>query len=146
MSITNINELGQLEETALREYVEGNKLDYNHYGLPIVEIDGEEYAIAFSDDEADEACKEYIEDSVWAFNQSFLADMTSLPIELFECLVNSGKCESLNGAITAVIEQTCGMSEFVACAIDEDGRGQFIGIYDGDEIELESGAYAYRIG
>ncbi len=30
-------------------------------------------------------------------------------------------------------------------AIDQDGRGHFISSYDGDEIELPCGAYAYRI-
>ena len=146
MSINTIEELGQLDATALREYVEGNKEDYTHYGLPIVELDDANYAIAFDEVEADEACKGYISDSVWAFNPEFIANCTGLPFEIFKCIANSGMCESSNGAILACIEHTCGIDSFVADAIYEDGRGHFLNIWDGDEIVLtNSNAYAYQV-
>lgn len=146
MSITNINELGQLDATALREYVEGNKTGYTHLGLPVVEFDDEEYTIAFSDDVADDACKEEIKDSLWAFNSAFLSDMCGMPMEVFDCMAKSNLYDGANAAILACIEQTCGIDEFVESAIAEDGRGHFLNYYDGKEIELtNSNAYAYRI-
>lgn len=39
---------------------------WGHYGLPTYTIDGCTYAYAESDEEADEAAKAYIADSVWA--------------------------------------------------------------------------------
>lgn len=147
MSITNIDELKQLDETALREFVEGNKKNYEHYGLPVVELEnGVEYAIAYDEDEADQACYTYIEDSAWAFTPDFLAEMTEMPVEIFEALVKANLCESANDAVMACINTTCGLCEVVACAIDADGRGHFLGVYDGEEIELtNSNAYAYQV-
>jgi hypothetical protein len=144
MSITNIDELEQLDETALREFVEDNKLNYDHYGLPIVEIDGDQYAIAFGDDEADKATTKYIQNSVWAFNPDFIANCTEMPVEIFECMAKSDMCESANDAIMACIDHTCGFDSFVRDAIDLDGRGHFLAFYDGEEIELTN-AYAYKI-
>lgn len=147
MSINTIDELGQLDAEALREYVEGNKLDYNHYGLPIVEIDGAQYAIAFDEDEADEACTEYISDTVWAFKPEFIADCTELPFEIFKCIAESGMCESANDAILACINTTCGINEFAMNAIYEDGRGHFLNIWDDDDeiVLTNSNAYAYQV-
>ena len=146
MVINDIEELKKLDETALREYVEGNKTQYTHWGLPIVEIDGNDYAIALDDLEADQAVTESIQDSVWAFNPEFIADMTSLPLEIFTCIANSGMCESANSAILACINSTCGINEFAMAACEADGRGHFLNSWDGEEIELtNSNAFAYIV-
>ena len=120
---------------------------WRHYGLPIVEIDGEEWAIALTDEEADQAAYEYIEQAVWAFNSDFLQDMTGIPQEMFEAVQD--KCEGANDAITACIEATCGMESFRDNAINADGRGHFLSGYNGQEEEFEMSngniSYAYRI-
>ena len=61
-------------------------IKYTHYGLPVVEIDDMEFAIAANEEEADKACYEYIENSIWAFSPFFLEQMTDVPAELFEAV------------------------------------------------------------
>ncbi len=146
MSINTIEELEKLDILALREYVEENKSDWEQYGLPVVELgDGTEYAIAFDEEEADQAAIEYIQETTWAFNPDFIADITGMPVEIFTCVVNSGMYERSNSAILACINMTCGIYEFAMSAIEADGRGHFLSPYDSNEVELDSGAYAYRI-
>ena len=125
-----INTIGRFEVTS-----------YNHYGLTILEVGNNEYAIG-TDDEADKAVQEYIEGSVWAFNANFLASMTDMPCEIFEAL--QPQCESSNDAILACIEQTCGIDDFVEEAISADGRGHFLSNYDGYEANVE-GLVMFRI-
>lgn len=112
------------------------------YQLPVIEYDDCEYVIAMNDEQADEACYEYIENTIWAFNPYFLEQMTDVPAEMFEAVQD--KCESINEALQILVERTCGMQDFVDQAIAEDGRGHFLSGYDGEEIELECGAFAYR--
>ena len=45
-----------------------------------------------------------------------------------------------------IIEKTCGLDDFVDSAIGSDGRGSFMGSYDGHETEILddiSGEYYY---
>lgn len=88
-----------------------------------------------TDNEADEKAKEYIKDSLWAFNPSFLADQTELPIEVFEAIAANNKCEGNNEAIESIIEKTTDIDSFVEAAIRADGRGHFLSSYDGNENE-----------
>ena len=115
--------------------------NYDHYGLQIFSIGSQEYAIG-TDTEADNACKENIKDSVWAFNAVFLASETGLPEEMFSFA--SEQCESANDAILKVIEQSCGLDDFVNTAISYDGRGHFLSSYDGEETE-KGDLFIYRI-
>lgn len=144
MKVENIEELIKLDREALLEFI--RRANYDHYGLQTVELeDGTEYAIALDDEDADKACKEYIEGSSWAFSPSFIADETGMPIEIFEALIKADLCEGANEAVMACIEATCGIDSFVESAIRWDGRGHFLSFYDGCEVELESNAYAYRL-
>jgi hypothetical protein len=119
---------------------------YDYYGLKILSHGRAEYAIG-TDEEADEACKQYVEDSAWAFNASFVLSKCGLPSELEEAIqaFQGKECEGANEAIVALIEKTCGMKSFVESAISADGRGHFLASYDGDEMELEGNLYAFRI-
>ena len=114
----------------------------NFYGLDV--FDG--YAVA-TDDEADQACKENIKDSVWAFNASFILDECGLDFSGEDSLkaMQEKSCESANDFILSLIEKTCGLDSFVEAAISADGRGHFLSSYDGQEVELEGGFFAYRI-
>ena len=119
---------------------------YDHYGLAVFSYGREEYAIG-TDEEADQACTEYVKNSAWAFNASFVLSECGLPSELEEAIqtFQSEKCESANDAIVALIEKTCGMDEFVKSAISADGRGHFLAQYDGNENDSADGAFViYR--
>lgn len=144
MKVENIEELIKLDRNALLDFI--RRANYDHYGLQTVELeDGSEYAIALDDEDADKACREYIEMSVWAFSPSFIAQKTGMPIEIFEALAKANLCEGANEAVMACIEATCGIDSFVDSAICWHGRGHFLSHYDGDEVELDSNAYAYRL-
>jgi len=110
---------------------------YDHYGLEIFD----DYAIG-TDEEADKAVADYIEQTAWAFNTSFLAEMTDLPYEVFEAMQD--KCEGSNEAVLKLIHKTCGLEDFVEAAIGADGRGHFLSSYDGHEIE-QDGYFIYKI-
>jgi len=89
-----------------------------------------------TDDEADEKAADYIKDSLWAFNASFLSSETGYPIEVFEGLQD--RCENSNDAVEALIESNksdTNLKDFIDAAIGADGRGHFISSYDGNENE-----------
>lgn len=106
--------------------------DHDHYGLSVIEVDDEEWALG-SDEEADKAVKSCIKESLWAFNKTFLADHTGLPVDVFAALQKD--CESSNDAIYTLIEKCGDMNSLVSDAISSDGRGHFLSHYDGHEKE-----------
>jgi hypothetical protein len=119
---------------------------HTHYGLEVFSNGRKEYAVG-TDSEADDACKEYIKDSAWAFRSSFICEYCNLPQELAEALeaMQSKKCEGANDSILALIEKTDGgLDGFVEDAISADGRGHFLSSYDGEENE-EGDFFIYRI-
>ena len=131
----------------LYDYENGNKHEAAGYSISydnVVDAPGAEYLV-LDDDEADVACQESIEDSLWAFRPSFLSSMTSIDESVFEALAD--KCEDANDAVRSIINGSCGIDSFVESAIGADGRGHFLGHYDGEENEISvDGAeyYVYR--
>lgn len=123
-----------------------NKKDGDHWGLDM--YNG--WAVG-TDEEATKAAGEYIEETLWAFNSSFLAEQTELPESVFEAL--QPQCENSNDAVRALIDKTCGLEDFTQAAIGADGRGHFLASYDGeegykyytDEQGDEQTLYFYRI-
>jgi hypothetical protein len=113
------------------------KQGHTFYGLDIYEIDGGEYAVAASEEEADEAAAECIKDSLWSFKTEFIIEHSKLPYDedLIEMIRNyqQNKCEDANDAIEALVED---LDQFVEDAIAADGRGHFLAPYDFDEICL----------
>lgn len=96
--------------------------------------------------ERNEKVKEYIQETLWAFYPSFLAEETGLPEEVFHALTE--KCESGNDAILTLIEKTCGLDAFVDSAVKADGYGHFLSPYDGEEGEVSvkgENYFIYRI-
>ena len=101
--------------------------------------------LVYTDEEADEAVREYIEETVWAFNPSFLSAHAKDGIDedVFKTL--SEKCESSNEAVKSLIKD---FDHFVDDAILSDGRGHFMSSYDGQEHEIKiknNWYYIYRI-
>jgi len=115
--------------------------DLTEMGDGTVEFGSREYLV-LTDDEADDLCGDRIEDSLWAFNAGFLADMTDLPVEVFHALSDS--CENSNDAVYRIVKSTCGIDKLVNRAACEDGRGHFLSSYDGEENEYTAqGVYFY---
>lgn len=114
------------------------------------EVCGREYAV-FTDEEADYATQSNILDSLWAFRPHFILRHTEFygtssveDDEAFEEAIGELQtrlCERANPIIRALIRN---LDTFVRDAIDSDGRGHFIGLYDGEEHEVGN-YYIYRI-
>lgn len=127
----------------LFDYEQGNTDDPDGYSVSdgnIVDGPRGEYLV-LDEDEADAACKEHIEDSLWAFCSSFLSGETGIDETVFEALVD--KCEGANDAVRALIKGSCGIDRFVENAISADGRGHFLNHYDGEENEVSVGSDTY---
>ena len=107
------------------------------YNEDTFELGNQEYLV-LTDAEAYQSAEDYIKDSVWAFNPSFLAEHTGIDEGIFEALQD--KCEDVNELITNSIKD---MDEFIADAIGQDGIAHFISSYDGNEEELND-FFIYR--
>lgn len=105
-----------------------------HWGLPVVIIDGDGYAVAESEQKAFEACCEYVEDSLCHFRPTFLAEQTELPVEIFEALASRDFNDS--SVYKTLIERVTTIENFTQAAIDCDGRGHFLNNWDGNEYEI----------
>ena len=127
------------KQQALANFLEVEVIE-NSWGFETGE--GTEY-IVYTDEEADQVALDYIKDTLWAFNASWLASYTGLHEAVFEAL--SEGYENSNEAIMALINNAGSMDEFVQESIDADGRGYFVANYDWEEIELENDYYAYRV-
>jgi len=125
---------------------EVQQFDLPYYGMEVFSIGHKRYAVG-TDNEADEACREYVKDSAWAFSPIFICNYCNLPQELAEALgaMQQKKCEGANDSILALIEKTDrGLDGFVEEAVSADGRGHFLSSYDGNENEKD-GFFIYRI-
>ena len=136
------------EVKALRVYLESQTADREPLADRIQEaqdlIDRGDYLV-LTDEEADEKAKEYILDSVWAFNYSFLCAHSGAIAEIpeKEYIEMAGKlCESFNKAVLAMIPDK---EHFIKDAIMADGRGHFLSPYDGNENEIKVGKEYYFI-
>ena len=112
------------------------------------EIDDIDYLV-LTDSEADEKVKEYIEETLWAFNPNFLSSVTGIDESVFKAIQDNNKCEGNNEAIKSILDATnTSIEEVAEEAIRWDGRGHFLSQYDGLEIEVYAGGeyyYCYRI-
>jgi hypothetical protein len=98
--------------------------------------------LVLTDEEADDMAEQYILDSVWAFNPSFIASHcdSDIPQDAIEAIQE--KCESSNPILLKLIKDT---DDFIQDAISSDGRGHFIGFYDGEEDEQEVNGTRYYV-
>lgn len=114
----------------------------------------EEYLI-LTDEEAEEMARDYIIDMLWSFNADFLIDhmdavdsLNTREREVFKKSLEKIQCDLCEGAnpiVSALVGDN--IDNLIEDAIEADGRGWFIGQYDGSEDELEyDGAdyYIYR--
>ena len=127
---------------ALSKYMELTKEEEKeiYYESYDIYCYGNQEYLVLTDDEADEKVAEYIKDSVWAFNPSFLSSHSGIDEGVFKLLQD--KCESANEAILKLIKD---FDEFVQDAIGKDGRGHFLSSYDGYENDHEHDNETYYI-
>tara|TARA_R110002072_G_scaffold230755_1_gene388112 strand:+ start:1697 stop:2158 length:462 start_codon:yes stop_codon:yes gene_type:complete len=102
-------------------------------------FDSEDYLV-YTDEEADEAVREDIEEMVWAFTPSFLRAHTGVTIEAIAKLQEM--CEDANEPLTAMIKD---FDHFVEDAVKCNGRGHFLASYDGQENEITFNGITYYI-
>jgi len=117
-------------------------IETSSYDENLLLIGSNEFLV-LTDDEAEEKTREYIENSLWAFNADFIIENTDLPYEATEMIktFQQEKCEGANDTIKAMINN---MGAFVKSAINADGRGHFLSSYDGNEIEINN-FFIYRV-
>ena len=144
-----LDELLEFSKSVFVSFLNDNKSTWEHYRLPVLELADGEYAVALSDEDADSAAKEYIENSLWAFNSSTLEELTGIPNEMFSA-VQEARCESSNDAIRICVDATCGIESFVDNILENDSRGFYLSIYNSEEIEHyfdddTEAVYLYRI-
>ena len=102
------------------------------------EAEGGEFLVLTAD-EADTLTREQIEQSLWAFDTSFImshADPNLRPLEDVIRGYQEKQYEDANDAIRALIVD---LDHFVEDAKSADGRGHFLAGYDGEEHELTIG-------
>ena len=110
--------------------------------------DGEKEFIILTDEEADEVLKDYIEQFLWSFTPNFLKGfMPDGTQDEAETILKplQEKCENGNEAIKALCNWNEQADEIVEEAEKWDGRGHFLGGYDGLEKRQEVDGVAYYI-
>ena len=93
-------------------------------------IDNHDYLV-YTDEEADEAVREYIEETVWAFTPSFLSAHTNVSEEAIKKIQELH--EDANDVLAEMIKD---FDAFVEDAVACDGRGHFLARYDHEENEV----------
>ena len=96
--------------------------------------------LVYTDDEADEAVYNYIDESVCFFRSDFIAAHAEVDEEVIKKLQELH--ENSNKAIRSLIKD---FDHFVDDAICADGRGHFLSSYDGEENEQTINGNDYYI-
>ena len=127
-----------LQVIVLAHYLAGkNRPDYEDAQF---DFDNGDFFV-YTDEEADKAVREHIEETVWAFNPSFLQAHTDVDSKAFNVLQGS-MSEDANEAIKAMIKY---FDHFVEDAVKCDGRGHFLAGYDHQENEITFNGITYYI-
>ena len=103
------------------------------------DLDSEHYLV-YTDEEANYAVRENIEEMVWAFTPSFLRAHTGVTIEAIAKIQEMS--EDANEPLTAMIKD---FDYFVEDAVKCDGRGHFLAQYDHEENEITFNGITYYI-
>jgi hypothetical protein len=136
----NTTDLDTLRIKALAAFLneDEDQLSVSRHDDTTIEYGRAEYRV-LTDSEADDAAREYIRESIWAFNATFILSECELPSELEEGIqaMQEKQCEDANDALYALVEKCCpgGIKAFAEAAISADGRGHFLSQYDGEENE-----------
>ena len=100
--------------------------------------------LVLDDAESNVRAEQYIRESVWAFNASFLQGYGAFKDLGYQDIQRMQEsCESVNPAFVALIGDD--WDGFISDAFDADGRGHFMNTYDGQEHEIEYGGTLWFI-
>ena len=126
--------MNKIESLAKFLNVESETIEANNDGETF-EHDGSEYLI-LTDEEADAKCRDYVENTAWAFKAEFIASHTRNGLNS-AAIKALGKmqvelCENANELVLALVED---VNAFFQDAVRSDGRGHFLSSYDGEEVE-----------
>ena len=147
----------ELKLIIFMKFCKGIGIDISDETIEVDDRDGsiifrnKEYLV-FTDEEADNECKERILEDLWAFRASYIIkymkgyDKLSLLQEkaLTEAIekMQETLCESANPILEAIINN---MDDFIKDAIIADGRGHFLASYDNNENEVAYDRNIYYI-
>lgn len=136
------------KEKALAKYLNVKESEITIYKDIYKLDDGRNYKI-FTDEEANNAVYDFINDNIWIFDPEFILEQsdikyteetkTSLTKMLNSC---TNDCNSF---ILAFIESTCGIDYFVESAIKHNGRSFFIAFFDNPELHIDEDLFAYQL-
>ena len=97
------------------------------------EISSGNYEV-LTEEEAYARASDYIQDTLWAFNQGFVerhSDVAyAIPNHIWKEMA-SQMCEDFNDVVRAMIEAESDLETFINDAISTDGLGHFLNSYDG---------------
>lgn len=118
--------------------------EYDYYGLPVIEIEGDEYAVG-KPSEVHDAIIKYCKENIQYFKPEFLAQNSKYSDHLFATLQKNDVYDS-----DVYLELIDDIESFAEEAEEVDGRGHFLSPYDGEEIGVcdDEGVifyYLYRI-
>ena len=115
------------------------------YGNEFAVVDRNEEYLILNDDEANDEVSDYIRSSLEYFNSSFLAKHCKLPESVIKILQGRAQTPEFQQVdLSALFYSLCAdFSTLVADAIEQDGRGHFLSMYDRKEIEY-GGYFFYR--
>lgn len=116
----------ELDDIELSDYGYGNNVHF--------EVHGTEYYCG-TESEITNAVKEYIEQTLWAFNSSFLTKYTSDNIGDDVISILQEQCESGNDGILELVNWNNNQNEITEDAIKSDGWAHFLNGYDGKGSE-----------
>ena len=119
-------------------------VEYDHYGLPVIEINEKRYAVG-NPVNIQEAVVEYCRDNIQHFKPELLAENSKFSTCLFKRLQDGGIFDSY-----VYLELINDLESFAEAAKATYGRGHFLATYDGEEIEVYDNKknlvyYIYRI-
>lgn len=99
--------------------------------------------LVLTDRQATKAAKEYILETLWAFNADFILSHSKIDMEAkYLTKIQGVLGESANTLIRGMIAN---INQFIKDAIAADGRGHFMSSYDGREHEFEYKGKIYYI-
>lgn len=138
-----------LKILALKDYFNIDEKTLNEYFSHETNLYSDKTSdyLILTEEEANYAVGYYIMHSLWAFSPEFLSSQTDVDEKIFQIL-QENLYEECNDFFLTIIEQSCGIQNFVNSAIQCDGRGHFLSTYDGKEEEVHVGdtpIYIYRI-
>jgi len=123
-----------LDKTYINTLTDGQLTEWLESEACELEYESDGDYMVLDDSEANEKAAEYIKESLWAFNASFLSDVTSFDVSIFEAIQANDKCEDNNDVMVQLIGGN--MQDLIDQAISSDGRGHLLNTYDGSESEF----------